>query len=360
MNNLNFISPIGYTGYGITSLNILKNISAKCHVSLFCLSDTKRLSLNSQEEEEIIKKTIINSRFFSKSSPSLKIWHPNDLAMRVGSNKFYVFPFFELDYIPDVDKHHINSCDTIFTASTWGKKTLQNNGIVIDIVVCPLGVDTNIFKPEPDLIKKDPNKYVFFSIGKWEKRKSQDVVLECFSNAFNINDNVELWLFPHNPFLSENELSYWYNMVNNNPLKDKIKIFPRLKTQLDLNNAINLGDCGLFLSRAEGWNNEILETMAVNKPVICTNYSAHTEYCSKDNSYLIEINSVEPAVDNKWFFGEGNWAKIDDDVKNNIVCKMKFVYDNNIRNNPNGLVSAKAYGWQNTCNIIYETIYDNT
>ena len=31
-------------------------------------------------------------------------------------------------------------------------------------------------------------------------------------------------------------------------------------------------DCGIFLSRAEGWNLGLLEMMAMGKPVITTNY----------------------------------------------------------------------------------------
>lgn len=362
MNNLNFISPIGYTGYGITSLNILKELNNRCKISLFCLSDIKRLSLNDESESSTIRETLSNAKYFDSQCPNLKIWHPNDLSMRASKGDLFVFPFFEIDYIPDIDKHHLNSCDTIFTASNWGKQILQQNGITTKTIVCPLGVDTNIFYPDEVFVEnnKDKNKYVFLHIGKWEKRKSQDIVLKCFEKAFDLSDNVELWLVPHNPFLNNEELSIWYNMVYQNNLKEKIKIFPRLPTQHDLNNVINLSDCGVFISRAEGWNNEILETMAANKPVICTNYSAHTEYCNNNNSYLVEINQLEPANDNKWFFGEGNWAKINNTEEDIVVEHMKYVYNNDIRTNNSGLDTAQQYSWKKTANIIYETIYANS
>jgi glycosyltransferase involved in cell wall biosynthesis len=355
---LNFISPIGYTGYGITSFNILKNIDKKCEVALFCLSDLRKLNLNDEKDADLIRRTFNNNKFFDSNSPNLKIWHPNDLSMRAGKGDFYVFPFFEIDYIPEIDRHHINSCDHIFTASKWGKEILLKNDINIGITVCPLGVDADIFYEKQDANKTD--KYVFFHIGKWEKRKSQDILLKCFERAFSVYDNVELWLFPHNPFLSQEENDFWYQMVDNNKLKEKIKIFPRLPTQHDINNAINLGDCGVFISRAEGWNNEIMEAMAVNRPVICSNYSAHTEYCTKDNCFLVDIEDVEPANDGKWFFGEGNWAKIDKKVEDNIIDHMKFVYKNDIRTNINGLRSSKNFSWENTSKIIENTIYANT
>lgn len=360
MKKLNFISPIGYTGYGITSLNILKELHNRCDISLFCMSDLNKLSLNFDEEKQLIRKGVLSSKKFSSSAPNLKIWHSNDLAMRPGKGRLFVFPFFELDTISEIDKHHINQCDLIFTASNWGKNILENNGINIPIVVAPLGVDSSIFNNQISRQDLSKNKYIFFHIGKWERRKSQDILLKCFEKAFCDTDNVELWLFPHNPFLSNEELNIWYSIVNSNNLKDKIKIFPRMPTQHDLNKMINLADCGVFVSRAEGWNNEILEAMAANKPIICTNYSAHTEYCDKNNAYLIDIQDTEPAFDNKWFHGEGNWAKLDNNCIDNIVDRMKYVYTYDIRTNTHGQDTARKYSWKNTANTIYNTIYANT
>ena len=52
-------------------------------------------------------------------------------------------------------------------------------------------------------------------------------------------------------------------------------------------------DCGVFPARAEGWNLELLEMMSCNKPVIATNYSAHTEFCDDKNCMLIDIEDME-------------------------------------------------------------------
>ena len=56
-------------------------------------------------------------------------------------------------------------------------------------------------------------------------------------------------------------------------------------------------DCGVFLSRAEGWNLGLLEMMAMGKPVITTNYSGHTEFATPANALLVEVPEVEPAKD---------------------------------------------------------------
>jgi len=351
MKNINLMCPIGYTGYGITSLNILQELSRRAFVSLFPIG--KPSGLNSEDQINLINHTLKNSRYFDSTAPCVKIWHQNDLASRIGSGSYCSFPFFELDTLSEIETHNINSCDKVFTATNWSKNILEKNGVTIPIVVCPLGVDSSIFSVRPKNTDIQTDKYIFFHIGKWEKRKSQDVILNCFEKAFSEKDNVELWLFPHNPFLNEHEMRYWINMVKYNKLSNKIQIFNRFDTQYELAATIANADCGIFVSRAEGWNNEILESMSMNKPCIVTNYSAHTEYCNNENSYLVEVTDLEVANDDKWFFGQGNWAKIGQNQYDSIIEYMRYVYYNNIRSNDAGLKTSQKYSWSNTAEIIY-------
>ncbi|MFM7795477.1 MAG: glycosyltransferase family 4 protein, partial [Candidatus Nitrosotenuis sp.] len=265
---------------------------------------------------------------------------------------------FEVDTISQREKHHLNYSDYIFVASKWAKTVLENNGVSKPVYVAPLGVDTTIFQ-EPVKIRMERDNYVFFHVGKWEHRKSQDFLLKAFDHAFNLNDNVELWMLPYNPFLNEQENQYWINLVNECKLRDKIKLFNRLPSQLHLAEFMYYGDCGIFVSRAEGWNNEVIETMAMNRPVIVTNYSAHTEYCNDKNSLLVHVDETEPANDGKWFFGEGSWAKLGQNELDQTVHYMKHVYNNRIDNNPEGLKTAQYYSWLRTSQTIDNTLTEN-
>lgn len=355
---ININCAVGKTGYGITSWNIIKQLYLMgMDISLFPIGNN--IELNGEEEKSLIAPMLNGPDKFDRNAPCLKIWHQNDLALRIGSGRYYAYPFFELDTFNNREKHHINSCDHLFTSCAWAEKILRDNDITIPITIAPLGVDTNIFK-NPVKIKVDNGKYIFFHIGKWETRKSQDFLLSAFENAFSPNDDVELWLLPHNPFLKPEEENYWTGLVSNNKLKDKIKVYGRLPTQYHLAEFIYYGDCGVFLSRAEGWNNEILECMAMNKPIIATYYSAHTEYCNEENSYLVYIDETEKANDNKWFFGDGNWAKLGDNQMSQTVEYLRYAYNNKISNNPKGFDTALKYSWNNTANIIKSTIIYDT
>jgi hypothetical protein len=161
---LNLNCAIGKTGYGITSLNILKKLSElDIEVSLFPIGGNQ-VELNSENEKVILQKAFNNAQSFDSNSPCLKIWHQFDLASRIGSGHYYSFPFFEVDKLKPIEKIHLNSCDGIFVASKWGKEILQKNDISVPIYVAPLAVDLDIFKT-PVKIKVD-NAYRFFHIGR--------------------------------------------------------------------------------------------------------------------------------------------------------------------------------------------------
>jgi hypothetical protein len=92
--------------------------------------------------------------------------------------------------------------------------------------------------------------------------------------------------------------------------------------------------------------------MSLNKPVIATNYSSHTEFCNKDNCYLVELNEIEQAYDGKAFHGQGNWGKISQDQKDQIIEHMRYVYKNRINSNIDGVNTAKKFSWENTASMI--------
>jgi glycosyltransferase involved in cell wall biosynthesis len=350
--NLNFNAPINNsTGYGITSTNILLALSSKnIDLRLFNIGS---ISVDTPEVETVVKALLNKADTdWNKNDPCLKIWHQHDLATRIGRGKYGALIFFEVDQLLPREKTMINNLDVVFVASKWAKVVLEKNDITIPIVVSPLAVDTEIFRDHEhgNVFKKEA--YRFINIGKWELRKGHDFLLEAFNKAFEKEDNVELVMINHNPFLSAQENQIWTDMYKTSKLGDKITILPRVTTQVDLAKVIRDTDCGIFPARAEGWNNEILEVMALNKPVITTDYSAHTEYCTPENSFLIDIDDLTEADDGKFFKGTGKWADLGGNQINQTVEYLRKVYKDNIKTNPNGLNTVKKYTWNNTASIL--------
>lgn len=357
LSELNLQAPVTYTGYGVAGFNMLVGLVEEgVKISLFPIGQP--LAIN-PVKLPLIEDSLSNRFTYNHKAPSLKIWHAWDLQSRIGSGSHYVFPFFELDSISDMECHNFQCADHIFVASKWAKEILSRYNISTPISVVPLGVDTSIF--DHNLItsvKNKPDKYIFSVIGKWEIRKCHDILLDIFAKAFPNNEDYELWVnaSSDNGYINNEEKSQWENMYQTSTIKDKIRLFPPLRTHADMAKFLAYVDCGVYISRAEGWNLELLETMAMNKPVIASNYSAHTEFCNSNNSYLVDIDDTEPAHDGKYFKGQGNWAKIGQKQIDQTIDYLRFVYNNQIKVNPEGLKTAQNLSWGNSARTLINSV----
>ena len=162
-----------------------------------------------------------------------------------------------------------------------------------------------------------------------------------------------------NPFLSPKEAAEWEVYYESDR---RVELIERKDTHLEVAQIMGTVTCGVFPSRAEGWNLELLEMMAIGKPVIATNYSAHTEFCNSDNSMLIEIENFEKASDGRWFVGDvGEWASLDQKVMDQLVTYMREVYSlwkkEGEMKNENGIRTAQEFSWNNTANLLKGAIY---
>lgn len=336
------MSPINSLGYGVAGLNIYKSLSKITETNLWVIGQPE---VSTKEDYEAVTNGLKNAQNWSYDAPCVKIWHQHDMAQFVGRGKRIGFPFFELDQFSDIEKHNLNSLDQILVTSEWGKGVVLDQTNVTNVEVVPLGVNATLFRPSE---YQYSDKTVFFNAGKWEIRKGHDVLVELFNNAFTKDDDVELWMMCSNPFLSEEETKEWENLYLKSKLGEKIKMIPRLKTHEEVYNIMTNIDCGIFPSRAEGWNLELLECMSCGKQVITTNYSAHREFCDNNNSYLVNICDKELAYDGKWFHGKcGSWAKINQDTKDALVEHMRHVHKNK-ELNTHGILTGQNFTWHNS------------
>ena len=295
-------------GYGAAAVNILISLSKLgVDISWFPIGNPY-LTVN---QHELVQQWIKNQDTFNPDNPSLSVWHENQLAERIGRGKNYALSFFELDTLNERRRTHLNSVDHIISPSSWAKSVMEKNDINIPITVVPMGVDIDIFQPQSC---KQEDNYIFLAMGKWEIRKGHDILPEIFKQIFTEDDACELWMMCDNPFLTPEESQEWKNYYGQ-VLGERVKFIPSVRTDAELATIINKVDCGISLSRAEGFDLPLLQMMACEKQIIATNYSAHTEFCTKDNSQLIDITETEEAFDGKWFGPDaanmGRWAKID-------------------------------------------------
>ncbi len=337
-------------GYGHASFNIAKALHESGEsIALFPVGQP-HLTTNDYQ----FCQAAINSRLqnFQKDKPSLTIWHEYDLFDCLHGTPSIAFPFFEINEFDAIRRKSCEIPDRLFVTSKWGKDVIEQNGIKTPTSIVPLGVDSNIFYSKA---KEDDGIYRFFTIGKIERRKCTELLPAILDNAFNKEDKVELHVMCDSPLPQiKQQMPYFREMYANSPLGDKITIHSMKDTDYDLAAFIRSMDCGIFLTRAEGWGLPILQTLACDKPIITTNYSAHTEFCTEQNAKLVAIDTLEPAIDNLWFNGQGQWATIGQNQIDQTIQYMRDMYKNRVHNNSEGVKTAAKFSWANTAAKILE------
>jgi len=367
LDNINVTAPVNPLGYGQVGLNFLKALDAEgVRVSFWPIGPIR---VDNQEDSDIINRTQKNTEFFDHCAPSLRIWHQHDMAQHVGHGMHVGMPIFELDRFNDIEHNHLESLDQVIVNSQWAKgvvekelKVTENNGPQTDVV--PLGIDPAIFNMKETGVARPNDATVFLNIGKWEKRKGHDCLPAIFNKAFKPTDNVELWMMNDSPFIDATQRAKWERLYTNTPMGEKVRFIPRVNSHKDVADIMKLADCGIFPSRAEGWNLEALEMMACGKDIILSDCTAHREYAEEKD--LVPMGPLEDANDGVWFNGQGQWCSIDDEQVEDFAYRMRSIHSLKemlgLEPNWNGANVAKEFTWRHAAkkligaiSSVYET-----
>lgn len=349
---ININAPINTTSYGYVSCNIIKELKKLNH-------DIRHIPIGRNDPDEDLHseiKDVLLRWDYSFDAPSIKIWHQHDLGGFYGKGLRIGMPIFELEKFNPIELHSLNNPDELFVCSNWAKNVIHENvpEKIGHTHVVPLGVDTSIFKECP---LPNSNKTIFGNFGKFESRKGHDVLPIIFNKAFEKEDDVMLVMMAHNFFLSQDQTNAWIKSFKETKLGDKIIFIDRQKSQSMVYSIMSQIHCGIFPSKAEGWNLEALELLSCGRHIIITNATAHTEFCNNQNSHLIEMNSgYEKAQDVKFFNGEFEWKKFGDNEIDQAVEYMRSIHkknqEGNLKINQNGIETGIRYSWRNSAKTI--------
>lgn len=342
-------------GYGAAAVNILKSLADLDIKIAWTPIGNPHLTIPIHSE---VQQWINNQDSFDPNAPSILVWHENQLMLRPGKGECFALSFWELDTFNDRRIHHLNSVDHIICPTTWAKTILDKNNIKTPSTIIPLGVDTNLFQPSP--AQKKDDTFRFLVMGKFELRKNHHHLPEIFNTAFTPDDNVEFWLSCNNVFITPEEDLEWKNYFLSTKLGDKIKFLPQVPTDIELAKIMQSCDCGISISSAEGFDMPLFYMMACGLQIICTNCTGHTEYCTLENSYLIDCKNLEWAMDSRWFGvsdNKGYWHKFDQPQINQCVDYMRAAYKKGPTLNREGVKTAQKLTWNHCAQKIKSLIF---
>jgi glycosyltransferase involved in cell wall biosynthesis len=353
---LNLMTSLGGDTLGVVGVNLLKSFqNNNIDVSLFPIPVAEKLYFNDQKEYDISIGSIRYSRNFDYNTPTLKIWHPHDLAVKPGNGPYFVFIIPYSNSLTSSEIHNLNFTDGIFTHSDEIIDILKKHKVKSPIYKVDLGVNPDIFTPS-DCNKPDDNPYVFYSTGRWSLINGYDIIIKCFNDAFNINDNVVLRLLPYNEFLTEEEESKWLQSIDESKLKDNIIIYNKLNNQYELTNFIADSDCLLSLHRISHSGLNVLEAGFMGKPIIYSDIGMNNQY-HIDGNHSISMNTKQAAYDNRLLFGDCDWYTFENKQIQDIITAMKYHFDNKIRSRDVPKDFAMKYSWDNTAKTILDILY---
>uniref|UniRef100_A0A7I4DYU7 Glycosyl transferase family 1 domain-containing protein n=1 Tax=Physcomitrium patens TaxID=3218 RepID=A0A7I4DYU7_PHYPA len=201
---------------------------------------------------------------------------------------------FETDGVTPDHVRRCNRMDEVWVPTQFHVDSFIRAGVAEEKllkVVQP--VDTVFFNPahlQPlklltsnRLFGSTPNSpskpFVFLSIFKWEYRKGWDILLSAYLQEFSADDNVALYLLT-NPYHTNHDFgTVITEFVSSHSIPKPPSGWPNVYlhdqhiAQSQLPALYAAADCFVLPSRGEGWGRPHVEAMAMELPVIATNWS---------------------------------------------------------------------------------------
>ena len=351
--------PINSLGYGIYSIYIILNIISdvkfwnkqKPSIDIIPIGSPDIENLDSIEEqyykwfftnkvEYNIKDHIVTRDYAENQSYSnvIYIWHPGQLTDNFtpkGFTKKLGITFFERDRLTGKEIEGLSKVDVVCSASNWATKILKQHKLNTGERIIPeINRTINYSANDPDYqtlkatiaeLSKNSQPDVIYSGGKWEVRKNQKALLDTFSSRNKQSIIIGQW---DNPFTGGLSQPINYLVTSGWQLKKQGKIYnnigyiysknnchvillPRISSYVSSVNVLDLTNSYISYSSAEGLNLHAIE--AINNGIDSVHLSDNTAH--QDIADLAKITerikcSIEPAIDNLWFKGEGNWYPV--------------------------------------------------
>lgn len=188
------------------------------------------------------------------------------------------------EWVSDFNAH----LDGITCTSTHVKKVLQDNGVHVPMTVVGNGVDHWDRVVASNGLRFPAKRFRFLHVSSCFPRKGADVMLAAFGDAFTAGDDVSLviktFANPHNDIHAQIEA-----LRSANPRYPDVHVIDHDLTDPDLKALYQHCHVLVAPSRAEGFGLPLAEAMLSGIPVITTNWSGQLDFCSAENSWLVDF-----------------------------------------------------------------------
>lgn len=210
-----------------------------------------------------------------------------------------LYTTIEASSVPEQTVNVCNSYDEVWVTSDFCKDVLISAGTKIPILVMPASIQTSLYHEnhEPHKFRPNLKDFVFLSLFGWGYRKGYDALLRSYLEEFTSDDNVSLLIVSRYQQSSgrsdivRQEVERFINKYGGkNPAH--IARCSRVIPEYELPKIYKACNAFVLPSRGEGFGLPLCEASLCGLPVIATNHSGHTMFLNKQNSHLVDIDSL--------------------------------------------------------------------
>lgn len=283
----------GYTGYGQHALQIARHFHEWGYGIRFRPLGPVEAALAVPQVDRAVRPTLVVQPISYCPDERVEFW----------------FTMHESTRLPDHMLAHLTMAEQLVVPSVWNASCFSAQGVTKPIHVCPLGVDTDLFKPG---VRSE--KCVFGVAGNPSisiaERKNIRLAVKAFELAFPKEKDVQLTIkvLPGASFMTSD---------------DRVDVFDAIWTNRQLVAWMQSLTAFILPSRSEAWGFFALQAMACGVPVIAAPFGGVLEYLHHDNGYLVDYRLV--SADDPFYGGIGLWA---DPKLDSMVDHLRHVYAN--------------------------------
>ena len=362
-----------YSGYGARSRDLVKAIIETNKYDVKILpqrwGNTSWGFIEDHLEWNFLKEFILtNPQLPSQPEIWAQITIPNEFQP-IGKYNIGITAGMETTAVKGEWIEGCNRMNLVITSSEFAKKTFelmdyeiknqqgQTQGrlkLTTPVEVLFEGANTNIYKVidtpcSLDIQIKEDFAYLF--VGHWmqgefgEDRKNVGLLIKAFYETFKNKSKKPALILKASggvsSYMDRDELLKKIEIIKKTVVANSLPNIYLLHgefTDEEMNELYNHSKVKAMVSltKGEGFGRPLLEFSLVKKPIMTTNWSAHTEFLSSEFTTLMngELKNLHPSVLNDWFVKEAQWFNVNP-VEVNHYLKDIFENYKKYQNNAN-------------------------
>lgn len=233
---------------------------------------------------------------------------------------------FETYQPPESWINILNKNDAIIAPSNFNYNIFSHMKIKKPLYYIPHCLDMDVYNKDV-LPLYEYDKYTFLFMGIFRERKGYKQLIEAWLKEFTLEDNVQLIIKTDRVERANDYIEKIKKQIGINKGFSPILLENKVFDEKDLPKYFKSVNCLVSPTMGEGFNLPGLQCMALDIPVIITNFSGCQDYANNKTATLLEPNGFvfKNNMDNIPQFRNKKWAFLE---TKKIQKAMRYVFNN--------------------------------